>query len=121
MPTKVVPNSARPIVPPAEALNKGEADISFTDHIVPVLKFEFNEKTVPSLLENLSSFESNTSRVITEDPAEEPVKTIFGYVALFLLVVILIFLSEFAILYHLSYLNSVSASIFTKMFAYFVT
>jgi uncharacterized membrane protein len=46
---------------------------------------------------------SSTSRVITEEPAEEPVKTILGNVVLFLLVVILIFLSEFAIVLLLYY------------------
>jgi hypothetical protein len=55
------------------------------------------EKTCPSLLVKESVLSSKTSSVITDEPAAEPVKTILGYVVLFLLVVIRIFLSEFAI------------------------
>jgi uncharacterized membrane protein len=40
---------------------------------------------------------------MTEEPADEPVNTILGNVVLFLLVVILIFLSEFAIVLLLYY------------------
>jgi len=39
MPTMTpAPNSAIPIVPPAEARNNGVPDLSFTDQIVPVDK-----------------------------------------------------------------------------------
>jgi hypothetical protein len=110
-----------PIVPPAEALNKGTAEISLTDQIVPELKFEFNANTVPSLLENLSSLVSSTSSVITEEPAAAPVKTILGFVpvAVPLFPVILIFLSEFAILsysiyfkHHIYFYNSQNFQIY---------
>ena len=70
---------------------------------MPVERFESNEKTCPSLLVKDIVLSSSTSRVITEEPAEEPVKTILGNVVLFLLVVILIFLSEFAIVLLLYY------------------
>jgi uncharacterized membrane protein len=65
--------------------------------------FESREKTWPSLLVNDTVLSSNTSRVMTEEPADEPVNTILGNVVLFLLVVILIFLSEFAIVLLLYY------------------
>jgi hypothetical protein len=70
---------------------------------VPVDKFESKEKIWPSLLVNDNVLSSNTSRVMTEEPADEPVNTIFGGVVLFLLVVILIFLSESAIVSLLYY------------------
>ena len=54
---------------------------------------ELNDAVKASLLKNEIEISFSTSIVITEVPAAEPVKTIFGVVTLFLLGVIFIFLS----------------------------
>lgn len=89
-------NSAIPTVPSAFILKDGIPDISLIPKIYPVDRTLFTEKSCPALPSNDRVLSSKTYRVIGELFC--PVNTILGKDVVSLLVVIRIFLSEFAML-----------------------
>jgi hypothetical protein len=88
-------NSAIPTVPSAFILKLGIPEISDTLNIVPEDMLLLMENNCPDVPSKESELSSKTFNVIGAFVC--PVKTILGYDVVFLLGVIRIFLSEFAI------------------------